>query len=100
MTPHNLPVVIKACAPSDDRTSLGLSLWSLIILTGFVCIYPGLQRIIHFGGLLSGVCCIFVTYDCTERTLSHPQSVAEHVIEDLVANEVLLKNYCSPMRSA
>ena len=36
------------CAPSDDWTSLGLSLYSFIILTGFVSIDPGLKRIIHF----------------------------------------------------
>ena len=33
--------------PSDEKTSLGLSFCSFIILTGFVNIDPRLKRIIH-----------------------------------------------------
>ena len=40
--------VSDQCAPSDERKSLKLSLYSFIILTGFVSIDPGLRRIIHF----------------------------------------------------
>ena len=69
------------CAPSDGWTSLGFSLFSLIILTGLVNIDPGLQRILHFCRFLSSVCRTFVTYDCTERTLqtsTPPTSLRAH----------------------
>ena len=38
----------QVCAPSDVRTSLGLFLYSFIILTGFVSIDLGLKRMTIF----------------------------------------------------
>ena len=66
------------CAPSDDGTSLGLSLYSLIILTGVVSFGPEKKGIIHVYGFLSGVFRIFVTYDLHRKNTftSTPQHSA------------------------
>ena len=84
-------------ALSDDRKSLSLSLYSFITLTGLVSIDPEKEnQSLQFCGFLSSVYRILVTYGYTERTYSHPQSGSGAVEEeDLVANKVPLKEYCS-----
>ena len=71
------------CAPSDDGTSLGLSLYSLITLTGVVSIDPEKKGIIHVCGFLSSVFRIFVTYDFHRKntftsTPQHPATTCGH----------------------
>ena len=97
------------CAPSDDWTSLGLSLYSLIILTGGVTIdLP--KRIIHL--LVGSWLCVSSRHrherDTHTEHFNFHKVVAERdflrschgrgrVIEDLVTNEVLLWSCSSPM---
>ena len=60
------------CAPSDDWSSLGLPLYSFIILTGFVSIDTEKENHTFF----VGSCLVSLVFSsrtgCTERTLSHP----------------------------
>ena len=59
------------CAPSDDDwTSLGLSLYSFIVLTGLASIDLGLERIIHFSGFLVVCFLVFSRTSYTDRTFS------------------------------
>ena len=61
------------CAPSDDRTSLGLSLYSFIILSRFVSIGPEKKNHTFLRWFL--VVCFLVCSSrtsCTYRTLSYP----------------------------
>ena len=48
----SMTLALGQCAPSDDWTSLGLSLFSLIILTGGVSIDPGKKNHTSFCGFL------------------------------------------------
>ena len=82
-------------APNDNRTSLGLSSCSLIILTGFVSIDH--ETIKHF--FVGSWLCVssFPRHERVAHTehFHIPQSVAEQATGDLVANEVPLKQSCS-----
>ena len=82
-------------ALSDDRTSLGLSLYSLIIPTGFVSIDLRLKKIMNFCGFLSSVCRIFVAYVLHKEHFHIHKVVAKQVEEDLFAIKVPLNVYCS-----
>ena len=85
------------CSPSDDLTSLGLSLFSFIILTGLVRLDPGIKKeSCMFVG--SWLCVFFVSRygkSCTYRTLFIHKVIAEQVVKNLVTNKVLFKKYCS-----
>ena len=89
------------CAPSDDWTSLGLSLYSFITLTGFVSIDSWLEKNHTF---LSGflVVCSFVSpherVAHTEHFHFH-RRVVEQVVEDLLVNKVPLERILSRARS-
>ena len=66
--------ICNSVVPSDDWTSMGLSLHSLIILTGVVSIDPEQKRIIHLF-VCSWLCVSSFPRDDTSytyRTLSHP----------------------------
>ena len=89
------------CAPSDERKSLRLSLYSFIILTGS-CQYRSWPEKNHtfLCGFL--VVCSFVS---RHERVAHTEHfhfhkvVAEQVVEDLVLNKVPLKKILSRTRS-
>ena len=67
-------IICNSVVPSDDWTPMGLSLHSLIILTGGVSIDPGLEESYIFLWCLGCVFPSFPRHDTsyTYRTLSHP----------------------------
>ena len=83
-------------APCHDWTSLGLSLYSFIILT--VCVGIALEtRIILFWRVLG---CVFPRFFVTnelhiQNTLHNHKVEAEQVVKDLVVSNVPLKKILS-----
>ena len=85
------------CAPSDDWTSLGLSLYSFIILTGFVSIdsWPEIESYMFVGFWLC-VSSFLVTNELhIQNTFGFHKVVAEQVVKDLVVNKVPSKKILS-----
>ena len=91
---------IDQCAPSDERKSLELSLYSFIILTDLsVSIRP--ERIIHFfvGSWLCVPSFLVTKRVALAEHFHFHKVVAEQVFEDLVVNKVPLKKILSRTRS-